>query len=38
VAVIADLLPESAAAADLRQRIEEWREITGEIVAGRPAQ
>ncbi|MGB9455663.1 MAG: thiamine phosphate synthase [Bryobacteraceae bacterium] len=29
VAVIADLLPASAAAADLRQRIEEWRGITG---------
>lgn len=29
VAVIADLLPESAAVRDLRQRIEEWREITG---------
>jgi len=38
VAVIADLLPVSAAASDLRQRIEEWREIAGEIVAGRPAQ
>ncbi len=29
VAVIADLLPESAAAADVRQRIEEWRGIAG---------
>jgi thiamine-phosphate pyrophosphorylase len=38
VAVIADLLPESAAAADVRQRIEEWRCIIGEIVAERPAQ
>lgn len=38
VAVIADLLPDSAAAPDLRQRIEEWREIAGENVAGRPAQ
>ncbi|MFY9725149.1 MAG: thiamine phosphate synthase [Bryobacteraceae bacterium] len=33
VAVIADLLPASAAAADLRQRIEEWRSITGASAA-----
>jgi len=38
VAVIAGLLPEKAAAADLRQRIEEWRVIAGEAIAGRPAQ
>lgn len=33
VALIADLLPATAAAADLRQRIEEWRSITGASAA-----
>jgi len=33
VALIADLLPEGATAADVRQRIEEWRGITGASAA-----
>jgi thiamine-phosphate pyrophosphorylase len=33
VAVIADLLPENATAADVRQRIEEWRGIAGMTAA-----